>query len=200
MVGVRCYELHPNGHGLHVHVVVVGRFPAATVWKLARRYGWGHTDVVRVHGACVADYLGGYLRKAGRTGALRGRRLWACFGFEGHLVSNVCMQSELSDTIRSRCFDCVGLRVWLASRGEPRVTVNSSTGAGALLSVSCDWPFSDTRGVVGRIVQGAVREWWSLGGLKNARLGDVGLYGVHSLVGDWSSPAEPLPNVEDESS
>jgi hypothetical protein len=77
--GVRVYEMHPGGHGLHVHCVVGERYDVNDVREVCKRIGWG-----RVHVKAIASenagYVGKYLRKAKRCEELRGRRLWAPFG------------------------------------------------------------------------------------------------------------------------
>lgn len=84
--GVRVFELHPNGHGLHVHAVAVGYYPIRDVLQLCKAHGWGRVGVERVHSLDsekIGLYLGKYLVKCKRLWngiSLKGLRWWATFG------------------------------------------------------------------------------------------------------------------------
>lgn len=81
--GVRVFELHPGGHGLHVHVVTNSRFAVQVIRKALKRTGWGRIHVKRIKRSKrknLAAYLAKYLGKAGRPRCLKGWRLWAPFG------------------------------------------------------------------------------------------------------------------------
>lgn len=81
--GVRVFELHPGGHGLHVHVVTNARFDVRVVRSALRKTGWGRMHVMRLHGSKVkttAGYCSKYCTKAKRPECLKGWRLWAPFG------------------------------------------------------------------------------------------------------------------------
>jgi len=77
--GVRAFELHPGGHGLHVHAVASKYFDVNHVRRLAKACGFG-----RVHVCCIprdkARYIGKYLSKQKRYPELKGMRLFARVG------------------------------------------------------------------------------------------------------------------------
>jgi len=82
--GIRVYEMHPGkrtglSHGLHVHMVCAERLPVDIVRALWLKAGGGRLHVVKI-GAGKAFYLGKYLTKGKRCGALAGFRLWSSFG------------------------------------------------------------------------------------------------------------------------
>jgi hypothetical protein len=79
--GLRVFELHPRGHGLHIHVVnraFWGVDSVRRLWQLPS-VGGGRVHVKRIP-VSRAYYAGKYLRKAGRPGCFRGVRMWAGFG------------------------------------------------------------------------------------------------------------------------
>jgi hypothetical protein len=84
---VRTFELHPGGHGLHVHMVVRGFYPHAVLQALALRAGFGpivHFSRRRnkVLQERAGDYVAKYVGKQAtdRAPELKGRRLWAKIG------------------------------------------------------------------------------------------------------------------------
>lgn len=79
MYGVRVFEPHPGGHGLHVHLVVSGRYEVNAVRPLALKHGFGRINVIRcAHPEYVAKYLTKSHREDGWS--WRGLRLWAAIG------------------------------------------------------------------------------------------------------------------------
>jgi len=78
IAGVRVFEVHPGGHGLHVHFVVNRFIPKRLVDALSRKHGLGWT-FVRPAKAEVVPYLSKYLRKTGPK-LSPGVRRWAAFG------------------------------------------------------------------------------------------------------------------------
>lgn len=104
MQGVRVFELHPNGHGLHVHVVTSRYWYVGTVRKLTGRHGWGRIHVaykVKM-GEDAARYLSKYMTKGARCLALRGVRLWARMGgFAGTLVKDLICDSVMGRICRA---------------------------------------------------------------------------------------------------
>lgn len=77
--GVRVYELHPGGHGVHMHVVTDRFAPVRKVRAFLRLKcpEIGRIHVCRVSGGA---YVCKYLHKAQRGDSLKGVRLWAWFG------------------------------------------------------------------------------------------------------------------------
>lgn len=71
--GVRVFELHPFGHGLHVHVCTTRYFDVNKVRAIAERFGWGRLhvecwDTTSLESAC--KYMSKYVGKQG------GKQLW----------------------------------------------------------------------------------------------------------------------------
>jgi len=85
--GIRVFEMHPGGHGLHVHVVAEKYFNVRDVRFIAKRMGWGRLHVERIKGVGnsrnVAYYVAKYLSKfrdMRKEHGLKGMRVWAAFG------------------------------------------------------------------------------------------------------------------------
>ena len=87
---LRVYELHPDGHGLHCHMLTAHRVDVALVRRIAGRVGLGRIHVRRVPGKDEAwRYLAKYLTKQDRPEALRGMRLWQAVGLDDEVRSRV---------------------------------------------------------------------------------------------------------------
>ena len=98
--GVRVYELHPGGHGLHVHVVTGGRFEVDAIRAVSNRAGWGRVDVTRIPGK-RRHYVAKYVSKE-REPDLKGQRLWACLGrFERTRISDIEKDAAWSAAFKS---------------------------------------------------------------------------------------------------
>lgn len=97
--GVRVYELHPGGHGLHIHVITSGRHDVVAVRHYAESAGFGRIHVKPLP-ASGADYVAKYLTKARRDSSLKGRRLWACLGFKGSRICDCDIDSPVSREIK----------------------------------------------------------------------------------------------------
>ena len=81
--GVRVFELHPGGHGLHVHIVTNGHFRVEVIRKALRRTGWGRIHVKHLkkdRARALAGYVAKYVSKGVRPPCLKGWRLWSAFG------------------------------------------------------------------------------------------------------------------------
>lgn len=104
IVGIRVFELHPGGHGLHIHCLINRRIPILTVRRLAETWGFWWIDVVPAHsGEGAAEYLGKYLSKSARPEALKGARLWASWGKWGHSrCKDMVLQSECCEAFKQR--------------------------------------------------------------------------------------------------
>jgi len=77
--GVRVFEVHPEGHGLHAHWVMRGRMPWELMQRAAIKAGLGyivHVDPKPVT-VSAAYYLACYLTKGDK---LEGCRQWANIG------------------------------------------------------------------------------------------------------------------------
>jgi len=77
--GVRVIEVHPDGHGLHSHWVVRGRYPWELMQRAALKAGLGKVVWVDPDPAtkATAYYLASYMTKEGK---LHGIRQWANIG------------------------------------------------------------------------------------------------------------------------
>ncbi len=86
--GVRVYEKHPGGHGLHIHFVVNCWLSVHLVRQWAAIAGFGRVHAVKWHeqgsdgGEALNRYLQKYLSK-GRTAEFKGVRLYSTFGMRG---------------------------------------------------------------------------------------------------------------------
>lgn len=94
LAGLRVFELHPGGHGLHIHVLTTCYLQVQAV-----RAMWNHCGGGRVHVKPIPyerrHYVGKYLRKQGRPECFRGARMWQAFGDISHLkVSEVRIESN----------------------------------------------------------------------------------------------------------
>ena len=78
---VRVFELHPGGHGLHVHAITPHFYPVDWVRAITTSHGWGRIHA-KVLPASAAGYVTKYLSKQfwRPYKELRGMRLWACVG------------------------------------------------------------------------------------------------------------------------
>jgi hypothetical protein len=108
--GLRVFELHPGGHGLHIHVVTSCYLQVNDVRALWRKCGGGRIHVLPIKSERAA-YLAKYLRKSGRPECFKGVRMWAAFGGEAHTrVKDVQVESNwtktyafLDATVRTTC-------------------------------------------------------------------------------------------------
>lgn len=119
--GVRVFERHPKGHGLHVHVLVRDRYDVNAVRRYSTRHGFGRIHVKPIP-AGAASYVAKYLNKQSRladSGAWKGVRLWAVVGkrfcsFDVSHVKDIEFRSACHDLFR-RVFS-TGERTFRRSR------------------------------------------------------------------------------------
>jgi|GEM_PF-2900270 len=108
--GVRVFELHPGGHGLHVHVAVNQWFDVHEVRMICQRFGWGRVHVEDWDNRGVltcGEYLAKYLTKQNKVWQgmhLRGVRWWATFG---DLPDKVRVRDVSIDSPRRRLWDLI---------------------------------------------------------------------------------------------
>ena len=96
--GLRVFELHPGGHGLHVHVLTGCYLFVNDVRSLWLSCGGGRIHVLPVP-KNRAGYLGKYLKKRGRPACFRAVRMWARFGeFLGCRVRDIRIESDWTRT------------------------------------------------------------------------------------------------------
>ena len=80
MCGLRVFELHPGGHGLHVHMITIRFIDVNECRIMAKRAGWGRIHVERIPAGQVG-YVAKYLDKE-RPPCFKRWRLWAAVGTE----------------------------------------------------------------------------------------------------------------------
>jgi len=71
--GIRVYELHPGGHGWHVHLVTRSRIDVNEFRIVAHQAGFGRVHVKRIP-VSAGKYIGKYLQKSFED-AVKGVRL-----------------------------------------------------------------------------------------------------------------------------
>lgn len=99
--GVRVFEPHPGGHGLHSHLVLKNRMPWRVVEACAHKAGLGrinvHNDPV---GIGAIYYLAEYLGKSAKE--MSGVRRWACVGtYDGVGKRDVVFSGSRIDRIKA---------------------------------------------------------------------------------------------------
>lgn len=81
--GVRVFEMHPGGHGMHVHLVTSKRFDVSAVRVITTRAGFGRIHVKSIpscHASYIAKYLSKQRKSDSETTLPRGVRSWAIVG------------------------------------------------------------------------------------------------------------------------
>jgi len=97
---VRVFELHPGGHGLHVHVVTSRRCELDELFGYCHSTIWGYVHPTKWEGS-AGRYLSGYLSPDQREGALKGRRLWASNSESKELSRDIVVDSDWANLVRS---------------------------------------------------------------------------------------------------
>jgi len=99
--GLRVFELHPGGHGLHVHLITNQFIDVNRARELATQAGWGRIHV-RPMPSEHSGYLAKYLSKE-RPPCLYRWRLWAGFGkgWEWTKVTDVIRETLFSKIYRA---------------------------------------------------------------------------------------------------
>jgi len=104
IVGIRVFEIHPGGHGLHIHCLFNRYIHKKAIEHRIRQCGLGRSNVIMCEDKeKLADYLGKYLSKQDRSPALKGVRLWQCVGQWGQTkCKDIEIQSEFAVAYRKR--------------------------------------------------------------------------------------------------
>lgn len=103
---VRVFELHPGGHGLHVHAITPFYYPVTEMRVVTTRHLFGRINVTNIPGE-KAEYICKYLSKQfwRPYKELRGMRLWACVGknasWRGVSCKNVVYDSPSTSIFRA---------------------------------------------------------------------------------------------------
>lgn len=101
--GLRVFEMHPGGHGLHIHVITANFLRVNEVRALWHEFGGGRINVKPIPWE-RRNYLAKYLSKSGRPQCLKGVRLWAAFGgFDHTRVKDVVVESDFTRTYKLLC-------------------------------------------------------------------------------------------------
>lgn len=115
--GVRVFELHPGGHGLHVHALTVRRFDINKIRSYSTVCSFGRINVKRIP-VSRSCYIAKYLSKqfVEEHPELKGIRLWARVGVKNSPWSGtrVCDVEAHSDV--HACFLSLWESVPLAQR------------------------------------------------------------------------------------
>lgn len=130
MSGVRVFELHPSGHGLHVHLACNQSVWVGNVRVLAKKHGFGriHVEEFGQYGDC-AGYMGKYFSKQAKYWQgykLVGIRWWSTFGkpFDKIRVKDVVSHSLFKEIFHS-LLDFVVVRIMsvpLPEKGDKKST------------------------------------------------------------------------------
>ena len=105
--GVRVFELHPNGHGLHIHVFTADWQDVNEVRSIAHRFGFGRLHVEKWNisdSMKAAQYMCKYVCKDvdnWRGWNCKGMRWWATFG----LGDKVRVKDVSVDSARRKIWD-----------------------------------------------------------------------------------------------
>lgn len=102
--GLRVYELHPGGHGLHIHLLTTLRYDVRLLRPTCEHHGFGRINVTVIP-ASASAYVAKYVAKQHldkRDDDLRGKRMWQPVGKKlwPCPVSRVCDISLESATNR----------------------------------------------------------------------------------------------------
>jgi hypothetical protein len=104
LAGLRVFQMHPGGHGLHVHLATGCYLYVNHIRALWRACGGGRIHVLPIPPSRVG-YLARYLSRSGRPFCLKGARLWSKFGkFEATRVRDVKIESDWT-----RIYDSLGM-------------------------------------------------------------------------------------------
>jgi len=108
--GVRVFELHPGGHGLHVHVATSEWFDVNAVRQISKRFGFGRLQVEEWKDGgrlTPGEYMAKYVSKQMQLWQgvkLRGVRWWSTFG---RLPDKVRCCDVSVESSRRRLWDAV---------------------------------------------------------------------------------------------
>jgi hypothetical protein len=96
--GLRVFELHPGGHGIHVHFITPTYMKVKQLRRLAQKAGFGRVHVIPWEGTPegIAGYVGKYMAKARHESALRGRRVYGTFGMGADATRQCDIEVESS--------------------------------------------------------------------------------------------------------
>jgi len=133
--GVRVFELHPGGHGLHVHLVTSGYFKINEVRHYCRLHGFGRVSVELCRGddsERLSRYMSKYLSKqvkAYKGSEVKGMRWYATFGKmpDKVRIGDVKIKSFLSELFQviPSFFVCAVTNLRYPEKGDCSKSVNA---------------------------------------------------------------------------
>lgn len=104
--GVRVYEMHPGGHGVHIHAVIPNYIAVQLVRSISQKHGFGRIHVRALNGNAeqIGRYLSKYFAKGKRCAEFFRKRIWACFGtYEGTKCKEIMIRSSFLDWFKQMC-------------------------------------------------------------------------------------------------
>jgi hypothetical protein len=109
--GLKVYEKHPGGHGIHIHMVTPEYYNVNDIRPLAEAAGFGRIHAKRISSS-RAGYVLKYVRKGLRKGieGLEGVRKWSVFGDAREWATR--KKDIVVDTLFTRCWH------WLKTTNE----------------------------------------------------------------------------------
>jgi len=156
--GVRVFEMHPSGHGMHVHLVTSRRFDVNLVREITTRCGFGRINVKSIP-ASASKYVAKYLGKQRGCSAVqlpKGTRAWAIVG-KGNFGLYTRVKDCEHNTPGKREYDFLRLlfrprtasqrmglarAAWMLSQGLLRMREASIFGDGFVVAVAgTGWEF-----------------------------------------------------------
>lgn len=151
---VRVFELHPGGHGLHVHAVTPYWYPVHQMRRITTRHGFGRINVISIPSS-RAGYVCKYLRKQRWRlyPELRGMRLWACVGrssdWLGVSCKNVVYDSPSTRTFRA-LYPFLDLTDRASFRTIKRLSLLSDLFNAGMVDIDIENPLSPSPHIVAR--------------------------------------------------
>jgi len=119
--GVRVFELHPGGHGLHIHVFTPDYQDVNAVRDIAHRFGFGRLHVEKwgiLDAEKAAQYMCKYVSKdcnVWKGWQLKGMRWWATFG----MYDKIRVKDVEVDSARRKIWDMLPIYLVYALTGLP---------------------------------------------------------------------------------
>jgi len=97
--GIRVFEVHPLGHGFHIHMVTRFRYDVNFIRHLCVLAGFGRIHVMRCP-VSASSYLTKYVSDFDREGCQKGMRLWAGIRFQCTHIRSLVHTGGVAEMIR----------------------------------------------------------------------------------------------------
>jgi len=98
--GIKAVELHPSGHGYHVHIITREKYDVNVIRPIAIICGWGRIHVKKIP-VERSLYIGKYLSKQKRETALKGLWLWSKIRISKTLLKDLIQINTLGCYIKT---------------------------------------------------------------------------------------------------